>query len=97
MNKLNTLTKQAEKILAYGINEGYVPDEGLFSNLSYYVNGIMDVACYLGASEEEAVQEVIDTQEVMLSLLNSGKSFRELVYHAEDVYRALCREAGLRP
>lgn len=97
MDKINTITKQAEKILAYGINEGYMPNEGLFCNLSYYINGLMDVAMVQGMTEEEALELVILTQETMIELLNIGHTFEDVVHFVRVYYEMTCGEAGLHP
>lgn len=93
MDKLQELEKQAEKIQQYGINEGYSPNDSLFSLLSYAFNGILDLSEH-GYDEVEVVDLIILVQDEVLRLLMDDYGFSVAVGHAFYRYKELTKEVG---
>lgn len=96
MYKLNVIRKQTQKIREYGEKVGYLPNDDVFHKLTYLINGLMNVISFF-ASEDDAIDIVVDVQEQMLLMLKDHATFQQAFLYAEEQYLLWCEIAGVLP
>lgn len=96
MNEVELWTEQVEKIIQYGMNEGYIPHDEMFCTLGYYLTRIFDLS-QKQWGVEDALGILIDIQDEMIQVIENGLSFKHAVQHARSCYFNMCDELGVKP